>query len=116
MWRALFIQWIAFVEPPILTGVRGLDRGTQRRVLEEVQRRIERDQADNELVTMLRWYDSITDWYFDDYADLLLLHNFLQDKYPDIRLAQVFTKESVTQRGQMGRYLLSMLEGQEQRD
>jgi len=114
--RALFLQWIAFLEPSFFTGIGELDRNLQRRVLEEVQRRVERSQTDDELVWMLRWYDSITEWYFDDFADLPLLHQFLQDKYPDIQLARIFTKESVTRRGQMGVYWLSMLESQEGRD
>lgn len=131
--RALFLQWIAFVEPDAFTGIGALDRGTQHRVLEEVQRRIVEDHADTELIWMLRWYDSMTAWYFDDIFDdggkptpqtawyfegcveLPGLRRFLRDKHGDIQLAAIFTTGSLDHRGQMGEYWLAMLQSQERR-
>lgn len=121
--RALFLQWIGFVEPTELTGIGELDRGTQYGVLVEIQHRVTRNQADTELVWMLRWYDSITDyyftnlegptWYFFDFGDLPGLRLFLAEKHGDIKLATIFTEDSLQRRGQMGAYWLNMLHGQE---
>ena len=47
------------------------------------------------------------------FPDLPILRRFLQDKYPDIRLAGIFTREALQGRGQMGVYWLDMLQGQE---
>ena len=131
--RALFLQWIAFVEPDAFTGIGALDRGAQHRVLEEAQRRIAQGRADTELVWMLRWYDSMTEWYFDDifddggeptpqtawyfegFAELPGLRRFLRDKHGDIQLAGIFTAESLAHRGQMGEYWLAMLRSQARR-
>jgi hypothetical protein len=108
--RALFLQWIAIIEPTAFTGIGELDRETQHHVLEAVQRRIAEGCVD-ELVRMLRWYDTITEWYFDDFPDLPVLRSFLQDKYPDIRFAGIFTREALPGRGPMGVYWLSYCKG-----
>jgi hypothetical protein len=84
--RALFLQWIAIIEPTPFTGIGALDGQTQRHVLEAVQRRIAEGRVDDELLVMLRWYHSITEWYFDDFPNLPILRCFLRDAYPDIRL------------------------------
>lgn len=111
--RALFLQWIAFVEPTAFTGIGPLDRATQHDVLDALQQRIAGVRVDDELVWMLRWYDSITEWYFDGFPDFAVLRDFLVDKYPDIRLASIFTHDALQYRGQMGVYWLDMLQGQE---
>ncbi len=111
--RALFLQWIAAIEPTVFTGIAELRLDTQRAVAVDIERRLTHGQADYELMWMLRWYDSVLPWYFDDFADLPQLRQFLEDKYPDIRLARVFTEESLKDRGQMGAYWLEMLRGQE---
>jgi len=111
--RALFLQWVAFVEPTEFTGIDTLDKDTQRTVLEAVQQRITEANAHGELLWMLRWYDSITEWYFDDFPDLPLLWRFRQDKHNAIHLADIFTQERLQGRGQMGAYWLEMLQGQE---
>ncbi len=111
--RALFLQWIAFVEPTAFTGIGPLDRATQHDVLGALQRRLAGGRVDDELVWMLRWYDSITEWYFSDFPNFPVLRGFLRDKYPNIHLAGIFTRDALQDRGQMGMYWLDMLQEQE---
>ena len=111
--RTLFLQWIAFIEPTAFTGIGELDREKQHHVLEAIQRGIAEGRVDHELVWMLRWYDSITEWYFDDFPDFPVLRSFLQDKYPDIRLASIFTREALQGKRQMRVDWLDTLQGQE---
>ncbi len=113
--RALFLQWYSNIEPTMLTGIGNLNKDLQGDVLKEIQRLLESKDADRELIWMLRWYDSITEWYFEKFSNLSLLQEFLQDKYPNIRLATIFTDESFVGRGQMGVYWQAMFDSQKGR-
>jgi hypothetical protein len=109
--RALFLQWIAQFEPSCFTGVHEVEAGAEQRVIAAAQQTLADGPADTELAVMLRWYDSLTAWYFERFQDAAVLQRYLGRAEVPEGLADVFTEQSLTNRGQMGRYWLSVLRG-----
>jgi hypothetical protein len=106
--RAVYLQWIALLEPPQVTGMIGPGRETASTVLATVDKALREGWYDEELEWMLRWCNSITPWYFDGYRSLPDLGRLLATEDPDIDLAQHLDLASLPRRGQMGSYFGDM--------
>jgi hypothetical protein len=110
--RAIFLQWIAQIEPSCYTGVREVETAAAQWVIAAAQRRLADGPANTELAVMLRWYDSLTGWYFGQFAEMAALQRHLVDGEAPQQLADVFTEQSLANRGQMGQYWRSVLRSQ----
>lgn len=106
--RALFLQWIAQIEPSCFTGVREIETGVEQYVIQATSRRLADHLADTELIVMLNWYASLTDWYFAQFPLMPQREGCTHDESTQ-QLAAVFTEQSLTNRGQMGRYWQSVI-------
>jgi len=111
--RALFIQWYAVSEPMCFTGISELNGDTQRFVLEQIQKDVDFNRLDHELTWMTPWYYAISNWYFDDLFYLPTLQQYLRQGQGRVHLPRAIAIESFDNRGQMGRYWLSVFKQRE---
>ncbi|OGX87643.1 hypothetical protein BEN47_00270 [Hymenobacter lapidarius] len=109
--RALFIQWYCLTEPSFLSGISDIDELAELAVLTHLDHLLRNDQADTELVAMLRYYST---WEFvfqnPHFQHLVVLQSFvIQWMSVD---SEVTTSElgmaDMDNRGQMGKYWLSI--------
>lgn len=107
--RALFLQWFSVVEPPFLSGIAGLDKETQEKVMAELMRRVETNALDRELSAMVLWYYSLADWYFAPFDRARLLGSRSNSDPPGTIASKMASKEAMMNRGQMGEYWLSII-------
>ena len=102
--RALFLQWYAVSEPGCFTGLWEMMPEAERCVLERVEQLVATDSLDSELVWMLPYYHSISDWYFDQQEGLPLLTEWLRERahrgFPDGEVQN----PALDGRGQMSEY------------
>jgi hypothetical protein len=106
--RAVFLQWYSMSEPPCFSGVGDMKEEAECRVFQRLNDLIVEDQIDDELLWMLPYYYSITDYYldrFDGYEQLKLFSNI-----PNFRLwaDSVPEIDSLQGRGQLSKYWLSL--------
>jgi hypothetical protein len=69
--RALFLQWMAQAEPAGLTGLYEIDSDCEKKLITLLSDTLGNQPIDPELMFMIQWYYSITDWYFDQMASEL---------------------------------------------
>ncbi|NQY30633.1 MAG: hypothetical protein HRT69_14320 [Flavobacteriaceae bacterium] len=101
--RGLFIQWYALSEPNYLTGISELDENNERKIIINLKNRIDKNQADNELLWMLNYYLE-WDYVFDRFKNIA---EFKKDNDVfDLRNV----KMKMINRGQMGIYWNSIIE------
>lgn len=78
--RALFLQWYAVSEPACFTGLWEVMPEPERCVLERIEHLVSTDSLESELVWMLPYYFSISDWYFELHEGLPALTAWLQER------------------------------------
>ena len=109
--RSIFIQWYRVSEPSCFTGIQELDQDIEEAVLLIVENLIFNGHADEELKWMIAWYYQISGYYFDlvwtnsSVSQILTQfnqnRNYLVDRFP--------LGESLKNRGQMGKYWMSII-------
>jgi hypothetical protein len=106
--RAVFLQWYSVVEPFEFTGLNELDTKdcTNNFLLMEVL--LLHDDVDLELLEMIKFYYSISDWYFLNYLKESRVLKLLKGNDDDGFNKNVF--ESMKDRGLMGDYWNSLVE------
>ena len=109
--RAVFLVWRAAMALPVETGIAALPDGTSRAVVEELDARVRRAAADDEVGWMLAWYCGEGRHVFELFGGTLRLFQLAERVPPTAWRAASITSESMSQRGQMGRYWLSLAAG-----
>lgn len=104
--RAAFIQWLAAIEPPFLSGLCDLDSAAQRALLTLLEEAVAAEQLDDELAWMLPYYYQMAEWWIPDSAAPRLIR-FCRSRAPRqaVRPPPGF---AYIGRGEMGRYWASM--------
>lgn len=122
--RAFFIQWYAVTEPSCFTGIpsknswgdgKGLDKATETAVFDLLAHSID---SDDELKWMAAWYYQITDYYFESFWGKSAILERLQTYIHEIGSTESKLKlnhEPLDQRGQMGKYFVSISRSKESR-
>jgi len=110
--RAMFLVWRGAMESPAATGIAPLPDGTVREVVDALDARARREEADDELAWMLAWYHSLSPYLLELYGATPALTRLAEsrDAY-DWRRAGI-TREGMALRGQMGRYWLALAAGE----
>lgn len=100
--RGLFLQWYSNVEPNYLTGISELDEKFERKIIINLKKLIDRNEADDELISMLNYYLS-WDWVFEKFIDIV------EFKIADDVQNNITTEMETDERGQMGVYWKSVI-------
>jgi hypothetical protein len=109
--RALFIVWYGVVEPPCHSAIRELPERAIRDTFTELETVVRRDGGDDELRWMLAWYVELAPWLFEVHAAGRVLAEFLGDVPPDAWRAAPPALAALMNRGQMGQYWRSIVQG-----
>ena len=101
--RGLFIQWCAITEPDYLTGIAELDQNAEVKIITELKKRINQNNGDNELKSMLNYY---LDWnhVFDRFKNIA---EFEKDENTTDLTNGIL---KMVNRGQMGVYWNSIID------
>jgi len=107
--RLIFIQWYACAEPHYLAGIFGLNKNSELRVLQYLDRVVEYKRFDLELHYMRAWYYKIADYYFIEHLGLdKKTKDFMAcDSVNLIKQAKPIHQD-FENRGQMGHYWISI--------
>ena len=107
--RAIFLQWSATTEPACFTGIFKLHAQAEQHVVKCLNRHIMNDTLDPESKAMLRWYYSISDYYFEQFPQQIGLRTYLQ-QHRDVHMVRdTIDTVDLQRRGQMGIYWFSLL-------
>ena len=109
--RALFIVWYGGVEPACFSAIRDLPERAVRATLAELETEVRRGGGDDELRWMLAWYVDVGPWLFELYGGAPVLGDFLGDAPADAWRAAAPGLERLVNRGQMGQYWRSLVQG-----
>ena len=109
--RALFIVWCGAVEPAPRCGIHELPERDVRTTFAELESFARRGGGDDELRWMLAWYVERAPWLFEAYAASPILGHFLGDVAPDAWRAMAVAPGALMNRGQMGQYWRSVVQG-----
>jgi len=109
--RALFIVWCGAVEPAPRCAIRELVERDVRTTFAALETVVRRGDGDDELRWMLAWYVELAPWLFEAYAAGPMLGHFLGDVAPDAWRAARPTAAALMNRGQMGQYWRSTVQG-----
>lgn len=102
--RGLFIQWYAYTEPGYLTGIGLVDDIAEEKIIDLIERKIQKNDIDLELNWMLNYYAN-WDFVFEKFKNYPALIEFILNR-KDTEL--VFDKVDMSKRGQMGEYWNSL--------
>ncbi|CAN5885007.1 hypothetical protein BH11GEM1_BH11GEM1_36940 [soil metagenome] len=109
--RAIFLVWRGAVGLPAASAIAPLPDGTVRAVVQALDVRVRRNEADDEQLWMLAWYHA-------ESPDLLGLYGATQELVsaaercdPDAWRYGGITRASMSLRGQMGRYWYELTAG-----
>lgn len=111
MKRALFIVWFGGVEPACVCGIRELPVRAVRATFIELDVLVRTGGGDAELRWMLAWYVELAPWLFEAYGAGPALGSFLGDAPPDLWRASPPPLAALMNRGQMGQYWRSVVQG-----
>jgi hypothetical protein len=109
--RAVFLVWRGAMAPPARTGIAALPDGTSRTVIEELDARIRRGVADDELAWMLAWYHGEGAYVFDLFGGTQRLVDFANRAPRDAWRSAGITPATMAHRGQMGWYWTTLAAG-----
>lgn len=109
--RATFLVWRGAVALPAVTGIAPLPEGTVRAVVEALDARIRRGEADDEQLWMLAWYHAESPDLFELYGATAELLHTAESRDPESWRGAPITPATMTMRGQMGRYWYEMTTG-----
>jgi hypothetical protein len=109
--RAVFLVWRGAMAPPSTTGIAALPDGTSRAVIEDLDARVRRGDADAELGWMLAWYMAEGRFVFELYGGTPRLFRFADAPAADAWRSAGITAASMAQRGQLGRYWTTLAAG-----
>lgn len=104
--RGLFIQWYALTEPSYLTGIGDLDEIAEDKVVQDLNKLISANRADNELIWMLNYYSN-WEWVFDRHKSFKGFDKNIVN-LENSRLPDAIDREKMKFRGQMGKYWNSL--------
>lgn len=102
--RGLFIQWYALTEPSYLTGIGLLDDIAEEKIIDLIERKIQKKDIDLELNWMLNYYAN-WEFVFEKFSSHQALIRFILNR-KDTEL--IFDKVDMSKRGQMGEYWNSL--------
>jgi hypothetical protein len=111
MKRAVFLVWRGAMAPPAETGIAALPDGTSRTVIEELDVRVRRGAADDELAWMLAWYYGEGPHVFELFGGTARLFDFAKGEPRETWRSALIAPASMAQRGQMGRYWATLAAG-----
>lgn len=100
--RALFLQWYSVSEPFSYSGLLNLDTSAQEFNIAKLNELVSKSVLDSELNTMIIYYYTITDWYFEKYKGFSELINYLRRN--NSNFLDLSTIKPLVGRGQMGIY------------
>jgi hypothetical protein len=98
--RAIFIQWIAIIEPDIYSGIGSLNKVIEEQNLKKLDELAFNNLLDEEFKNMVSFYYSISDWYFENFKEI---KKVVQQQQMSIK-----KNNSMFNRGQMGKYWNSL--------
>ena len=109
--RATFLVWRGAVGLPAVSGIAPLPDGTVRAVVQALDVRVRRGEADDEQLWMLAWYHA-------ESPDLLALYGATRElltaaelRDPDVWRYAGIARVAMSLRGQMGRYWSELAAG-----
>ena len=106
--RAVFLVWSGAMGLPAETGIADLPDGTSRAVIAELDARIRRGVADDELRWMLAWYCLEGRHVFELYGGTANLFAFADAVAPDAWRSAGITPARMAGRGQLGMYCIAL--------
>ena len=106
--RAIFLQWFRLSEPSSFTGLWEFDTNAEQKALRLLDHLVITHQLDQELQWMLPWYYFITDFYLDRFDGFEEIKCFSKENQQELWADGAPTRESLKNRGQMGKYWLSI--------
>jgi hypothetical protein len=109
--RAVFLVWRGAMAPPAETGIATLPDGTSRTVIEELDIRVRRGAADDELAWMLAWYLGEGPHVFELFGGTPRLFRFAEREPPGAWRSAHISSASMARRGQLGRYWTALVAG-----
>jgi hypothetical protein len=106
--RAVFIAWYGFHAPPTDSGIAELPESAIRRLLEALDDAIAAGRVDDELRSMLAWYDQRFGYVFEHFGPVRALAGFIAGTDP--RQVGALRGDAARRdvRGQLGRYWASL--------
>ena len=105
--RAIFLQWYRLSEPSCFTGLLEFDTNAEQKALRFLNHLLITHQLDQELQWMLPEYYFITDFYLDRFDGFEEIKCFSKENWQELWADDAPTRESLKNRGQMGKYWLS---------
>ena len=109
--RAAFLVWRGAMALPAETGIADLPDGTSRAVVAELDARVRRGAADEELRWMLAWYFAGCRDVFELYGGTSRLLAFADVVAPDEWRSAGITPARMAGRGQLGMYWTALAAG-----
>ena len=107
--RAAFIAWYGFTEPPVQSGIAELPESAIRACLEELDRSIRSERADEELRWMLAWYHASFGYVFEHFGPVRSLDGFIASIPANEALSHRDERDRFAGRGQLGVYWTAVL-------
>lgn len=109
--RASFLVWRGAVGLPAVSGIAPLPDGTVRAVVQALDVRVRRDEADDEQLWMLAWYHAESPDLLSLYGATPELLSAAELRDPDAWRYAGITRAAMSLRGQMGRYWSELAAG-----
>ena len=110
--RASFLVWRGAVAVPALSGIAPLPDGTARAVVQALDVRVRRAEADDEQLWMLAWYHAESPDLLGLYGATRELLSAAELRDPDAWRDADITRATMALRGQMGRYWSELAAGE----
>jgi hypothetical protein len=109
--RTVFLVWRGAMALPAETGIADLPDGTSRAVIAELDARIRRGDADDELRWMLAWYCVDGRHAFELFGGTARIFAFADAVAPDAWRTAGLTPARMAGRGQLGMYWTALAAG-----
>lgn len=108
--RAVFIVWYSAVEPPMLSGIAELPESGVRVTLDAIEAACREERIDEELRWMMAWYNSVGDQSLLRFPGMLSSEAAIAGVDPEAWRSAPVVRESMLDRGLLGRYWASLSE------
>ena len=106
--RAVFLVWLAALEPPPFSGIAEFSERYSREVMVDLEERARDGRLDEEFLMMVAWYHSVLDAPFHLFGADRYVPQVVRDVNPDAWRTR-FTVAHFNDRGQLGHYWRSLL-------
>lgn len=100
--RSLFIQWHQISEPNWLTGIPELNQEIEIKLLKILDKRIQNDLLDKELIWMFNYYAK-WEYIYERFPQFPSINKFVKS-VSQVHFPKVINKIEMVTRGQMGHY------------